>query len=43
MITHPVSATDDVVKVEIWDIVDKGKPQKREGLKMETEETVRDS
>eukprot|EP00116_Pleurobrachia_bachei_P019389 sb/3479651/ len=33
-------ATDDVVKVEIWDIVDKGKPQKREGLKMETEETA---
>lgn len=33
--------TDDVVKVEIWDIVDKGKQKKREGLKMaDTEETA---
>ena len=30
--------TDDVVKVEIWDIVDKGKVKKRDGLKMDTEE-----
>ena len=27
-----------MVKVEIWDIVDKGKVKKRDGLKMDTEE-----
>ena len=33
-----ITVTDDVVKVEIWDIVDKGKVKKRDGLKMDTEE-----
>ncbi|XP_041482159.1 rab-like protein 6 isoform X1 [Lytechinus variegatus] len=34
-------ATDDVVKVEVWDVVDKGKPRKRERntLKIENKET----
>ena len=29
------------MKVEIWDIVDKGKVKKRDGLKMDTEDVVR--
>ncbi|XP_071510401.1 rab-like protein 6 isoform X2 [Diadema antillarum] len=34
-------ATDDVVKVEVWDVVDKGKPRKRDRntLKIENTET----
>ncbi|XP_063753295.1 rab-like protein 6 isoform X3 [Eleginops maclovinus] len=34
----PYQATDDVVKVEVWDVVDKGKGKKRgENLKLENE------
>ena len=34
------TATDDVVKVEVWDVVDKGKPKKKERstLKIENKE-----
>lgn len=37
-------ATDDVVKVEVWDVVDKGKPRKRERntLKIDNKETDED-
>ncbi|XP_030853601.1 rab-like protein 6 isoform X2 [Strongylocentrotus purpuratus] len=37
-------ATDDVVKVEVWDVVDKGKPRKRERntLKIDNKDTDED-
>ena len=35
-----MAATDDVVKVEVWDVVDKGKPRKRDrnALKIDNKE-----